>query len=68
MTIGGIYRTAIRQDRSLVIHPFSRPGAAEITPDDMYMGGAERYMEAAHGNGRTLERVESDLRAEEMLR
>ncbi|MCY4622981.1 MAG: hypothetical protein OXD34_14305 [bacterium] len=68
MTIGGIYRTAIRQDRSHVIHPFSRPGAAEITPDDMYMGGTGCYMEAARGNGRTLERVESDLRAEEMLR
>ncbi len=68
MTIGGIYRTAIRQDRSHVIHPFSRPGAAEITPDDMYMGGAGCYMEDARGNGRTLERVESDLRAEEMLR
>ena len=68
MTIGGIYRTAIRQDRSHVIHPFSRPGAAELTPDDMYMGGAGCYMEAARGNGRTLGRVESDLRAEEMLR
>ena len=50
MTIEGTHRTAIGQDRSHVIHPFSQLATTEITPDDMYVAGAGCYLEDARGN------------------
>ena len=44
------YESAIGHDRSHVIHPFSQLATTEVTPDDMYVGGAGCYLQDAHGN------------------
>ncbi|MDE0353427.1 MAG: aminotransferase class III-fold pyridoxal phosphate-dependent enzyme [bacterium] len=50
MSANGTYSKAIGHDRSHVIHPFSQLATTEITPDDMYVGGAGCYLEDARGN------------------
>ena len=50
MSIDTSYRSAIGQDRSHVIHPFSQLATTEVTPDDMYVGAAGCYLEDGHGN------------------
>ena len=50
VSIDTAYGSAIGQDRSHVIHPFSQLATTEVTPDDMYVEGAGCYLQDAHGN------------------
>ncbi len=50
MTIDANYGSALDQDRSHIIHPFSQLATTEVTSDDMYVRGAGCYLEDARGN------------------
>ena len=50
MSLDRAYESAIRDDRSHVIHPFSQLATTEITADDMYVGGEGCFLQDARGN------------------